>query len=546
MPKEIEIEIKHPEFLALIVVLIIVFGLQLEVSLTSPIVFGDSGYHVRLGQWISEHKEYPVWNPVERTKIFATSYDKPPAWHFLEGSIFALFGFHESLIKFLTPFITFLTGLLIYFLSKELFNRRVAFIAAFLTVTIPSMVTYAVLFYDITLFLLYLTFSCLTLILAVEKKSKKYWLLSIVFASLAFLTKREGVVIFFIYGLTFLYELYKKRNFEVVKKYLVLTAIFLVIAGPWLARNYELYGTPLCGLPKNPFFNEKCKVTFSYQPKTTEDFVGRTTPTGTELSLFKFGITNYLNFAYGIIWLVPLLFICGIFIFLKEKSQKNILLLLMLIAWIPIFYVSTGRAECTIRYTLGVVPVISLIASSYLNEVCEFVRKYQKYLGLIIIVGVILIGLFLNLIPKLKVMKAVKSFSPTFFEACDWVKEHPEKVPENATLATVWDHRTIYNCQRNAIGYANLPDSRDIILSNNLTLVLGRLKEEGITHLFIQKFSIDQKPYREKYPVSFVQFLEQNPKAFIKIYENGPSLQDCLNRGYCDGNIIYEINYTAV
>ncbi len=83
----------------------------------------------------------------------------------------------------------------------------------------------------------------------------------------------------------------------------------------------------------------------------------------------------------------------------------------------------------------------------------------------------------------------------------------------------------------------------DISLSRDLNYTLSVAKQLGITHIFIQKFSIDSQNQhlQENYDLDFVQFLENNPEHFKNIYENGLSLQECLQQGGCDGNIVYEI-----
>ena len=130
-------------------------------------------------------------------------------------------------------------------------------------------------------------------------------------------------------------------------------------------------------------------------------------------------------------------------------------------------------------------------------------------------------------------MAQVKQFSPLFFEACNWVKQN---LPENITLTTIWGHRAAYSCQRNAVGH-----KVDIFLSRDVNYTKEIANKQGITHLFIQKFSIYDVPLAEKYGIESIQFFESNPETFIKVFENGPELEQCLQQGGCDGNIIYEI-----
>ena len=143
-----------------------------------------------------------------------------------------------------------------------------------------------------------------------------------------------------------------------------------------------------------------------------------------------------------------------------------------------------------------------------------------------------------NLSTKLATMEQVKQFSPFFFQACDWVNQN---LPQNITLYTVWDHRAIYNCQRNAIAQGAVPD---IALSNDINVSLKAAKENNIDYIFIQKFSIDSQNRNigEMYNLNFINFLENNNKTFTKVYENGPDMQQCLQQGGCDGSLIYRIN----
>jgi hypothetical protein len=253
---------------------------------------------------------------------------------------------------------------------------------------------------------------------------------------------------------------------------------------------------------------------------------------------------NYLNFTYGnSIWLignfVVFATLCGLFLILSKRERSDIFILMMLFILLLVFNYFTPRAEDAARYSLAWAPFIALVAGKWFSEIYEFIKKYQKYIALIVFVFVIVLS-YINLREKLDIMAKVKQFSPAFFEACNWIKEN---TPKNAVISTFWSSRAIYNCQRNSPGAP-----ADLRLSNDVNYTLSVAKEFGITHIFIQKFSIDtqNKHLRESFDLDFVNLLENNPKYFKKVYENGPSLQQCLQQGGCDGNIVYEINYTAV
>lgn len=208
----------------------------------------------------------------------------------------------------------------------------------------------------------------------------------------------------------------------------------------------------------------------------------------------------------------------------------------MLSVFLFILHYSTGRGEDAARYTLIWTPFIALLAGKWFSGIYELIKRYQKYLALVVFIIVIFLS-YQNLKGKLDVMAQVKQFSPAFFEASGWIKEN---LPENVTLLTIWGHRAVYTTERNALG--RIPD---IFLSRNVTYTKEVAEKLGVTHLFIQKFSISDQNIAEHYRLDSVQFFEDNPETFIKVYENGPPLEQCLQQGGCDGNIIYEINYAV-
>lgn len=543
--KEITIEIKHPEIFLLLIILAVFLYFQLQVSLNSPISFGDEGFHARAGQYIAEEKEFPVWIPYTETPVNKQGLSGFPFWWLLQAGFYLILGFNINLIKFLTPFMaSFLVGIVVFLLGKRIYNKEIGFMASIIAISIPSLVTYSVLLYKDSLFTLYFSLFVLSIILAIKTDQKKYFILSSVFAPLALLAKTPGWMIFPTIALAFLYEVYNKKSFfKPLKKYIVFLIFLLLILGPLSIREWVYYHTPSCSFP---FFDTSGCFIFTY--KDSYEFAGRTEEVGTEVNFLRMGVINYLDFAYGIIWFVPLTFICGLFIILKRLEKSDISIILIIISSLPLIYMTYwGRSEDFARYTQGLAAIVGLVSAVYLREIYDFVRKHLKQISIIIFILVISLS-YLNLTTKLYAARhydegsgryvGYKMFSPLFFEACDWVKQN---LDENVRLGSViWGSATMFNCQRNAGG-----GGADVTLSNNLTLALSVLKMQEVTHIFITKFSIswtDQK-LSERYPISYVSFLEDNPEYFKKVFENGPPLQQCMQMGGCDGTIIYEIDY---
>jgi 4-amino-4-deoxy-L-arabinose transferase-like glycosyltransferase len=535
--KEITIEIKNIEIWILIIFLAATLFLELQVTLTKPIAFGDEAFHVFMGKWISANREYPVRNEFYSTKTSSPGFYRPPLWNLLQGGLYLILGFNELIIKTFLPLISFLTGLAIYLLVNKLYSRNVALMSAIIVISVSSYVTYSVLFYVDILLVFYTTLAVLLTILSIKTEKKKYWALAGVFSAFSILTKISGYGTLFFLFLCFLFEFAKKRNTSLIKQYSILMGIAILLVSSFWIRSYYYYGTPDCSLPLSFLFKNRCDVSqSSYESKYS--FVGDVPAAGTGARLFQLGIMNYFQFAYGFIWFVPLAFICGLSLIFLRKDYYDVPLLLLLIASIPIFYISIGgRTEDLARYGLFIVSVIGLVSAIYFDTIAEFLKKYHKVLTFVIIILVVGIS-FYSLKQRLDTMQYVKQFSPLFFEACNFVKEN---VPKNALLLSLYTHPTVYNCDRPAIWeISGLPD---VVLSQDLNLTLSVLKMNGITHIFVQKFAMYSEKYGQYYWVGFVQLLESNTDHFKKIYENGPDLNTCLSAGGCDGAIIYEIIY---
>jgi len=526
--------VKRYEFFILIAFLILAFALELKVTFSSPIAFGDEGFHTRMSQYMAENNEYPVYNPIETTKLDKRGFARPPLWELLEGGFYSVFGFSEIIVKFLTPFISsVLTGLTVYILVKRIYNERIGVLSSIISVTFPVIVTYAVLFYVDTLFVFYFSLFAFLLILGVKTENRKYMMLSGVFGAFAFLTKIVGVFIFIILGLVLMYNLIKSRQEfrKIIKLYSLPLIVMSIFVLSFLLRNLIYYETPLCTAPLDTTNCDAIKYTTKY---TFSQVVEQA---GTNIPLFKFGAYDFILFAYGNIWFIGITFLGGLFLLWKKNENKaliGIVLFSLLILFLRLF---DARTEDVARWTLAWSPVIAVVSSMYLSEVYSFLTKHYKHLGIIVIIVVIFFG-YSTLTQKLNVMSSVKRFSPLFFEACDWVREN---LPQDALISTVWGHHTTYNCQRSVA--PNLPDFE---LSNDADFIVDVADQHGITHIFIQKFSIRNYALEEGYTIDFVNLLETNSDKFKKIYENGPNLQQCLQQGGCDGSMIYEINFTAL
>jgi len=537
---EIVIDIKRIKFFILLAFLAVAAFLEMSVTFNAPIAFGDEALHTHLARWIGTRQDYPVYMPQVGTNIFKTGFFRSPEWNILQGSFYFLFGFSEVIVKFLVPFISLLTSLAVYALASKLYSQNAAVTAAVITMTVPSLITYSVLLYPEALLVLFMSLTFLVSFLALKLHRRKYIFLAGIFGALSILTDASGFVTIAFFGLVFLYQLlyqaFQKGSIvNTLKFWLPAVIVFVLVLSPYFFRNIVYYKTPTCQFPG--IFNTKnCMLQPDYKPQFT--FEGVLSGRGAEYEFFRFGVINYFAFAYGYLFLVPLFAVAGIVLSAYKREASDILLFMALFVFILIFYQSlSGRVEDLMRNLVSSTAIVALFAGLYANEIAEFLKKYHREAVWILIFFVMVLSFF-NLRNRLETLAGVKQFSPAFLKACDWVRQN---LPKDSVLLSFHTAPTVYNCERQA--QWDLADGSDILLSQNVDLMKARLKANGFTHIFVQKFSITQQKISGGYWTGFIDTLRINPQHFKPVFENGPDYFACAQQGGCDGTVIYEIIY---
>jgi 4-amino-4-deoxy-L-arabinose transferase-like glycosyltransferase len=539
----VSFELKNPLLLIFLVIGVALLILELGVIERSPIAFGDDAYHAYIAKYIGTTLSFPQILPG-----LNSYYTYSPLLHILSSLFYTAGAYGEILVKAFIPFIVFIAGLGIFVTVSKFFSARAGFIAAILTITMPIIATYSVLIYTDILMMMFFALSSMFTLIADRNNSKKYWVLAVVFAGLSFLSKGIGIISFGFIGFVLLYKLIKRElGFkEFLKLGVIVSFIAILAVGGWLVRNIILFKAVDCNLPL-PSGN--C-VKVVIGPEMSKKFEGYVTPSGSNVDIWDFGLKNFLIFMYGsasysiTLWLVPLAVIVGvIFAISKREKVDYLILLLLFLSLLPALAISlmsfqtVVRTEDMARYLILSAFTVALLSAIAIDKFSDYIKKYWKYFTVIVLIIVVVIS-WLNVRDKLASMSSVTQFSPSFFQACDFIKGNTEN---DARFLSLWAGPTVYNCERTAEWESNqLPD---IVLSQNLTTVLNALKIQNISYIFIQKFALSQTPYQASVPVSFAQFLENNNSTFQKVFENGPSLDDCVKQGGCDGTAVYKIKF---
>ena len=561
MVKYLEIEVNEEKIIKIFAffIALIIFIKEVNVTLNYPIIFGDEGFHSALAREIAKTLNYPIYYDFLGDKLKRLGFFRPPLWNFLGASFFFLFG--EIGYRILLPLLVFIYGIGIFSLIRRIIDEKAGVIALILSLTIPSFVTYSVLFYVDALLTLTTTFSFLFYLLYEKENKKKYLLLSILYCSLSVLTKAVGLAFLIFFGLIAIVKLvkYKFNIFRFLLKERLFASMLLLLiffsSSIWI-RNYLLY-KDFCYFSL-PFLSPKENLCKIIDYKENFRFSGRTEEVGSEMNIYKFGITNYLNFAYGNWLFFMLLVFGGLILAILEKRASIILFFLTFIIF---FLKEPGiiyRVEDTARYTLGWSGFLCFLASYFSSSIIKEIKKYETLIFLLFLIIVFIIQFFgftLNVYAfeyRINQLKNVKYFSPEFFRACKWVKEN---LPKNVTLLSLWTYRVTFACERKATGGVS-----DIRLSNDINLTIDLLKKSGIDYIFLEEFSIDprNRHLAEKYDLKWVEFLLKNKEYFEIVYDSGKCIKmdnpleqkfanisevvELVKNGYiCDGVAIFKV-----
>jgi len=503
------------DYIAILIILAM-FAMYLNVTLNSPIVFGDEGYYAYQSQYMADNHIIPKYETFKETDVFHPVLTKAPLFLMIQSFGFLVGG--AAGVKFLMPVFAMLTSFMLYIFLKKTVSENAGLGAALLYMITPSLVTYGVLGYVDTLLGLLLVCSLYFGYMSMESNNKKGAILAGIFAGLAVLTKVTAPLIL---GALFLYYIYRRKDVN-WKIFATIVIIALILFAPWIIRNLVLFGNPCYGITDCPAITDTNIITSQY---LSDQIAGRTAAGGTETSLMSMGVLNYALFAYGIIALFIAIF--GISNAIIEKSKLKILMFLVIISMIPVFVFYSARAEDAARWTLPIVIPFAVLGGIFLSDSYAWIKK-KSFLVAIILILIIVSGGFYTLQQKLTSLEQVKAFSPGFFDACDWVKSN---TPQDSLLLSVYAQQTAYNCNRRVSTAA--PDMPEITLTND-ERSYQHLTMHGYDYIFIIAGLISQTAYSEAVPVDFYNYLSTS-EHFEKVFDNTATYG-------ANGVIIFKVN----
>jgi len=307
-----------------------------------------------------------------------------PIWMYLTDIGYKIFGMTLVSSRLLSIIFGSLSILALYFLAKEMFNKKIALIASLLLTFSAYHILMTLTELDIAM-MFFILLSSYFLIKYLKEGELKYHIIATILLGIGILVKNIGALFIPAYLiLIFLYPKIKNKEKILSKKNIKLLLIFLlimfIIAIPTLTFNYILYQEKgITDLQFSRFLSGEDKGIYESIASTMQPFslktllkdYGNGTPGILE------GIKYYWNYST----LLLIMFLIGIPLILRKNKSWAIYLLSLFI--IPFIFLS-GTSLLEKHFVFGI-PIFCIFSSLTINKISKFSKKNSKYIILILI-----------------------------------------------------------------------------------------------------------------------------------------------------------------
>lgn len=334
---------------------------------------------------------------------------RPPLFSFFASLLMRL-GMTETMIKFFIVLLpAFLAIFFTYFLVKEMYDKKVALLATFITSVSWIHIFYAMRMMTDSIGLL---FGILAFYFFwkgyVNNKGKKYIWFTGIFIALSFLIRLTGIL----YGVILVLFLFLTERFKPLKNknLWLLILFFILFISPYFLWSQSNFGTPLAfrkgytGPGNNPPGWYMIRHVYDYPER-----------------IF------FIFFLIGLLTLIPMFLTLDKLLLKKDKTYYNNFFVFLLVIFILFFFIYFLRLAEN-RWLIAMSLSIFIISAKGILLAYKFISKNA---GKIIAVTVLVIILFLGAYYQLKhadmIIQIKKDSYLPVKEAGLWIKQNSEK-----------------------------------------------------------------------------------------------------------------------
>jgi len=311
-----------------------------------------------------------------------------PLWFYLSDIFYKLLGVTLFSLRSMSFFFGSLVIIMVYLLSKLLFDEKVALISSFLLAVSPFFTRYALSYMDESM--IFFVLIAIFLFIKKFKEKQEISLLSAVFLGMAMLIKIIAVNFVIVFGLFILIWGYKRHKTDkrwIKKNYIKIVLFFLIILlffSPVLVYNYLLYKDKgIVDLPFAMYFN--INKQFYQGPGLAHEggFSLTNIPDCLQTMTRSFLTLSPVTF---------ILFLFGIFLSFRYKPSEKKFIWFLLSLFVVHFLVLITAIGLQTHYAPFVVlfSIFSAISLIYLNEWGKKHFKTKNILPILIILILII------------------------------------------------------------------------------------------------------------------------------------------------------------
>jgi len=393
---------------------------------------------------------------------FGVPYDlnpqRPPLFQFLAALAFMI-GLGEQFIKFaFTLLPSVLLVFVIYLLGKEMYNKKVGLIAAFL-----GAISWTFVFWSSRV---QPDFLSMAFQVAAVLFMWKYWktdktqsiIWAAVFAAAGFYFKVSALLV----PVAFMVFILVKDRLSAFtnKKYYYFAGAYLLTMVPYFLWSYFTFGTLT-----------------AFKAGYSNSVIGATpapTPFGWYNLNFFYILTENLLFVLFILGLiVSLKFLLYIDVLIKDKKKvfDPDLFSIIVFAVVAAFYIFYIRGTED-RWVFLWLPFIFLTIGNALMFIYNLGKKYSKYLSVALVIGLLAFGGYMQYKHADALIKMKEdSYMPVKLGSL-WIKDHSEK---GASIASISYTQSVYYTERNVSSYSEVKNESDFskwILENKIKYLM--------------------------------------------------------------------------
>jgi 4-amino-4-deoxy-L-arabinose transferase-like glycosyltransferase len=171
---------------------------------------------------------------------FEPTASRGPVYPLFLASTYFVFGYDYNVVRILQSIIGAITCLLIYLIANKLYDHIIGFYTLIIMIAYPSLIGYSGLLYSETLTAFLLSLFILFYLLAMNKKTFTFFIITGIFLGLLILCYPKFLFLPIVFGFSIYFYNSFQKNFT--KYYLALICGVVFMIAPWTLRNFNEFG----------------------------------------------------------------------------------------------------------------------------------------------------------------------------------------------------------------------------------------------------------------------------------------------------------------